>query len=259
MTSCKTVMVTSCKGGVGKSTVSAGIALALGRRGRRILLIDLDLGMRCLDLILGCEDKAIYDIADAVCDGVPLERVAVDAGKNVRFCAAPFRKNTDMDESRFRAFTDGCKESFDYIIIDTPGDIGKPFALAAAVSDAALITATHSPSSVRAAEHTGRELEKLGVKNSRLVVNCFDTSDTRRISRGQRLGLIDIIDKTYLQLIGVVPYDADFAFEQEHGRQADPKKSQNVVAAVDNIAARMDGEQIAVFNNFKKISRKKLM
>lgn len=261
MTSCKTIMVTSCKGGVGKSTVSANLAGAFAKRQKKVLLIDLDLGMRCLDLILGCENKAVYDISDAVCDGIPFDKVTVQASEGIDFCAAPYRSGVSIDAARFKMIIDGVKNSgkYDYMIIDTPGDIGEPFELAAAVCDAALIIASHAPSTIRAAEHTGRELERRGTGNVRLIVNNFDTSDTRGISSGERPGLIDIIDRTYLRLLGVIPYDAAFARLQERGLLADRAVCRNVTAAFDNIARRIEGEQVVIFERFKKISRRKLM
>lgn len=263
MESSKVIMVTSCKGGVGKSTISANLAYVLAMRGRRVLLIDLDLGMRCLDLILGLENRALYDISDVVDGGIPLESAAVcreDCG-NLRFCAAPYADDTAVNAQRFRMVIEEQREQgkYDYIIIDTPGDIGRPFSLACSVADAALIVASHGPSTIRAAEHTGRMLAEQGIENARLIINNFDTDDRRAISSGARAGVTDIIDRTYLRLIGVIPYDAKFARAQEQAQFADQRTCRNVCAAFHNIARRIEGEQIRLFDGFKKISRKKLM
>lgn len=258
----KTIMITSAKGGVGKSTVCANLGFTLARLGERVLLIDLDLGMRCLDLILALEDKALYDICDVV-RGLPASRAAVSypACERLSFIAAPTAGAERPDGEAFRAAMTAIKESgeYDFIIIDTPGDIGYPFELACAVCDAALVVASHGPSTIRAAEHTGAALRERGVTNMRLIINNYDTADSRHISRGERAGLIDIIDRTYLQLVGVIPYDAEFARAQERGELVGRGCARNVRAAFDNIARRIQGEQVSLFRSFKHISKKKLM
>lgn len=254
-------MITSCKGGVGKSTVAANLGYTMALSGKRVLLIDLDLGMRCLDLILGLEDKALYDISD-VAGGVPVSRAAIayPGCAGLHFVAAPYSPDRTVDAESFRATVNEVRDSgdYDYIIIDTPGDIGYPFALACSVADAALIVASHGPSTIRAAEHTARQLEEKGVSNMRLIINNYDTGDHKGISRGERAGVIDIIDRTYLRLLGVIPYDAAFARAQERGEPAGGRASRNVATAFSNIARRIDGEQVSLFKGFKKITRKKL-
>lgn len=256
MESGKVIMVTSCKGGVGKSTVAANLAYVLAMRGRRVLLIDLDLGMRCLDLILGLEDRALYNISDVVDGGIPLDRAVVHRAdcEGLSFCAAPYADGAAVDPVRFQTIIHQERErgAYDYIIIDTPGDIGRPFSLACSVADAALIIASHGPSTIRAAEHTGRVLAEQEVGNIRLIVNNYDTGDKRGIARGDRAGVADIIDRTYLQLIGVIPYDAAFARAQERAQLVSERTAHNVYAAFQNIACRIEGEQVRLFHKFKK-------
>ena len=259
---CRVLMITSCKGGVGKSTVAANLGHTLALSGKRVLLIDLDLGMRCLDLILGVEDQALYDISDVV-GGVPAERAVIKypGCESLHFIAAPYTTERTVDADAFKAAVCDIRDggSYDYIIVDTPGDIGYPFTLACSVADAALIVASHGPSTIRAAEHTARQLEAKGVSNMRLIINNYDIADHKGISSGERASIIDIIDRTYLRLLGVIPYDAAFARAQEHGRLAGGKDTLNVAVAFSNIGKRIDGEQVSLFKGFKKISRKKLL
>ena len=263
MSSCKVIAVSSCKGGVGKSTVAANLGLALTKRGRRVLLVDLDLGMRCLDLILGLEDRAVYDIQDVVHNGVPLKRSIVQSDQSERlyFCAAPFQAEVHFDTQRFQEAV--CKEAqalgFDYLFLDTPGDMGHPFVLACSLCEMALVVATHGPTAIRAAERTGQAAADRGVRQSLLVINNFDIRDKKHIAAGERAGVLDIIDKTYLPLLGVVPYDENFARAQEQGALVSALPGTNVAAAFDNMAARIEGQATVLFHNFKKISRKKLV
>ena len=123
----------------------------------------------------------------------------------------------------------------------------------------ALVVATHGPTAIRAAERTGQAAADRGVRQSLLVINNFDIRDKKHIAAGERAGVLDIIDKTYLPLLGVVPYDENFARVQEQGALVSALPGTNVAAAFDNMAARIEGQATVLFHNFKKISRKKLV
>lgn len=254
------IMVTSCKGGVGKSTIAANLAYTLADSGKSTLLIDLDLGNRCLDLILGLESRAIYDIHDVVMGGVPLENAGITFPGNsaLHFCAAPY-SSAQISSDAFRHTIGRARNRYDYIIIDTPGDIGEPFSLACHVSDMALIVATHGPTAIRAAGHTGAEIERRGVGNIRLIINNYDVFDKKALSKGARASVIDIIDRTSIQLIGVVPYSPELSRAQEMGKLVYSLKDGNTKRAFANIAGRITGENILLFDGFKKISRNKII
>ena len=132
------ILFTSCKGGVGKSTVCANLAMSLALRGKTVLMIDCDFGSRCLDLVAGFSDSVVYDIADAVLGRVPPEKVVVNDRRTDKlfFIAAPYNFDNRMNIFSFRrtvAAYAGCGK-YDYIFIDTPGGIGEPLAFASAVA-----------------------------------------------------------------------------------------------------------------------------
>ena len=135
------ILFTSCKGGVGKSTVCANLAMSLALRGKRVLMIDCDFGSRCLDLVAGFSDDVVYDIADAVLGRVPPERVIVPDRRTDKlfFIAAPYSFDTRMNIFSFRRTVSAYATcgKYDYIFIDTPGGIGEPLAFASAVADTA--------------------------------------------------------------------------------------------------------------------------
>ena len=144
----------------------------------------------------------------------------------------------------------------DYIIIDTPGDTGSPFRLAAAAADQALVVSTYQPASIRAAERTGILLSEEGVESRKLIINCFNADG---IEFGVQPGLLEVIDKTCIQLLGIIPYDARLAEQQAKGQDVFTLPRANAAAAFANIAKRVTGRSIPLFTGFRKIKRASLL
>ena len=143
---------------------------------------------------------------------------------------------------------------FDYILIDTPGDNGGPLRLAAAAADRALVIATHQPASIRAAERTALQLRDLCVEDRRLIINNFEFSAVRK---GLRPGVIDIIDRTCVQLIGVIPFDYRMSQLQENGELIDTLRHCDTRTAFYNIAYRIihKNAQLPLFSGFGRSDR----
>ena len=261
MSECKKIMVTSCKGGVGKSTVSANLGIRLAYDGFKTLIIDCDFGVRSLDLIMGLENEVIFDITDIMLHGIePKKAIVCDKrSENLFFCSAPYNCETELDTDVFKDTIRKIGEELelDYIIIDTPGDTGSPFKLAASASDLALIVSTYQPASIRAAERTGSLLNDLGTISKRLIVNCFNEDGFEK--KDSKPGLIEIIDKTCLQLIGIIPYDEQLSEKQANGEDVFTVKSSNAACAFANIAKRIEGKNIPLFTDFKKINRRSIL
>ncbi len=258
MSECKVILITSCKGGIGKSTVSANLAMSLAKRGKRTLLVDLDLSNRSLDLILGLEDNVVFDVSDVVNGRKALsDAVLLDARCGLLyFLAAPAFYEDKMEADAFAAFIKGAREEYECIVMDTPGSVGEAITLAAADADTAIIVASHQPTSQRAAEKTDITLEGLGVKERYLVINGFDTD---AVLSGTRPGIIEIIDKTKIQIIGVIPYSRPLAISQEDGLLSCERKKLETTAAFDNVAARLMGESIPLLSGVSGRRRRKLI
>ncbi|MEE0968695.1 MAG: P-loop NTPase [Clostridia bacterium] len=248
---CKTVIITSCKGGVGKSTVTANLAFALAKRGKKVLAVDCDFSNRSLDLIFGCEDRVIFDIGDLMTGKCDIDGAVLrdERNENLFFCAAPFEAGDFYDSDKFSAALDRANEhfGFDFILIDTPGAAGDTVELVSKNADMALIVVSHQPTAARAAERTGLMLDKIGVSDQRLVVNCFDAD---AVLCGLRTGINELIEKTHTRLCGVIPSEYELSLSQEYGKlcaESDGKNMKKISAAFDNIAARVCGVSVPLF------------
>lgn len=245
---CKTVIVTSCKGGVGKSTVTANLAFALAKRGKRVLAVDCDFSNRSLDLIFGCEDSVIYDICDVIYGRVDIERAVIrdPRSENLFFCAAPLETEESFTREQFSEVLTKAKEAFglDLILIDTPGAAGNTVELVSGDASLALIVISHQPTAARAAEKTGMMLDRLEIKDQRLIVNAFDAE---AVINGLRTGINELIDKTRTRIIGIIPQDYELSLSQEYGKlcaEVDNKNMKKIAAAFDNTAARICGASV---------------
>lgn len=241
----KVIMVASRKGGVGKTTVTANLSLSLAKLGYSTLMVDCDFGMRCLDIVCGLSDKVAYDVCDCILRGISPERAAVRDPRCDRlwFIAGPYRYTGGIDGDGFRAFLESASEalSLDYVVIDTHGGEGAELSLAAPCADLALVVSTHQEASIRAAEETARRLSEMGVKKARLVVNSYDI---RAAHKGRLPGVIELIDRTRVQLVGVIPRDDTMTERQIEGSLAAENKKSRSGRAYANLARRISGESV---------------
>ena len=258
----KTYLVTSCKGGIGKSTVTANIAMAIASLGKRVLVIDCDFSNRSLDLILGCEDSVVYDICDLVMGRVSVARAAITDPREERltYIAAPLVKRDPITSQAFRETVDVAAKEFccDYVLIDTPGASDDTLSLTAPSADAAFIVASHQPTSIRGAEKTGYLLSDLGVDEQYLIINRYDPDE---VLRGNRPGLNSLIDRTHIQLIGVIPNSPKLELAQESGKLAfEVEQDKDMAAAAfEETARRICGERIPVMSYMPEKKRRKLL
>lgn len=201
------IVVASGKGGTGKSTICVGLAVALVKQNKRVLLVDCDSGMRGLDLMLNVEQEILFDCADAVCGNCKAEE-AVYRAKNLEglyLMAAPFDSDNEISPSVFKQLIDELKVHYDYVIIDSPAGIGSGFMTAAAPADRALIVTIAEPTSLRGAVKIRRKLINLDIQNIRLVINRFDRKQFEELDCYEDLD--EVIDVSGTQLIALIPMD----------------------------------------------------
>lgn len=263
----KVYIVTSYKGGVGKTTFSANLAMSLAKRGHSVVAVDCDLESRCLDIVLGLENVTLFNVCDVIRGTCSLENALVTDMRceNLHFLSAPaFYPERHEIGSTADAFTKDAIEvfvrkltdRFEYVIFDLPARPDNLYKHLACFADTAFVISLHTAASIRAAEKTAIALNELtgygkdnltsGGLEIKLIVNGFRARD---VKNRDNIGLYDIISKTHLQLGGVIPYDAVMTRAQEKGKLACEVKSGKKLFynAVENITSRCEGHKVELF------------
>ena len=238
------VVITSGKGGVGKTTTSANLGAALASLGRSVVLVDADIGLRNLDVVMGLENRIVYDLVDVV-EGYARMRQALIRDKRFdNLCllpAAQTKDKTAVNPDQMRTLCRELREEFDFVLIDSPAGIEQGFRNAIAGADHALVVATPEVSSVRDADRIIGLLEAERMPPPRLIINRMRAAMARR---GDMMDIGDIIDILAIKLIGVVPEDEAIVVSTNRGEPAVLLQSSRAGAAYRDIARRLLGEAL---------------
>ena len=237
------IVITSGKGGTGKTALTCGVGAALARQGRRVLCLDLDVGLRNLDLVLGMTDRTALDFTDVIWRGYSLERAAVPHPEveNLHLLTAPMRWERTPDPEEMGSLLEEIRAHYDYCLIDSPAGIGPEFHLAACRADRAVVVVTTDEASIRDAQQVRDQLHRYRIPNL-LVVNRL----SRWMLRRQELTVDDIIDAVGLRLLGIVPEDRKVALYAAQGRLTGLPPRLSPMRAWDNIARRLDGKRTTI-------------
>ncbi|MGN0478352.1 MAG: P-loop NTPase [Hominenteromicrobium sp.] len=246
------IVVTSGKGGVGKSTVTLGLAAQFAANGERVLLVDCDAGLRSLDRMTGTEESLVFDSSDVVAGRcAPAEAIyPCGAMPGVSLMPAPANGEDLVPEAVMRRLVPMLKRYFDRVLLDSPAGVGRGFRAAAAAADSALIVCSPDPVCIRDASIVRRLLLELGVSGQRLMINRFSAAYFRSMSSDAQRGegrsesgvcrdLDDVIDQSGIRLIGVVPEDREMAAAFQCGRL--PAADTPGMTALSRVAARLNG------------------
>jgi len=240
------IVITSGKGGVGKTTTTANVGSALAMRGKKVALVDTDIGLRNLDVVMGLENRIVYDIVDVVEEKCKLRQALI---KDKRFTdlfllpAAQTRDKNAINEKQMKDLTAKLKEEFDYILIDCPAGIEQGFKNAIAGADRAIVVTNAEISSIRDADRIIGLLEASDIKNPELVINRLRPE---MVKRGEMMDVEDILDLLSVELLGVVPEDENIITQTNKGEPAVENKKAPSGKAYIEIARRLLGENVEV-------------
>ena len=236
------IAVTSGKGGTGKTSITGAVAASLAIMGRSVLTIDMDIGLRNLDITLGLNDRALMDFADVALGRCPLHRAAVvhPEVKNLSLLTAPMRLPASLTAEQVGTLLKTARESYDYVLIDSPAGLGAGFRLATAAADRVLVVATNDASSLRDAQRTVGELEH--IRTIHLVMNRIQPKLLKRL----RTTIDDAMNTAGLPLIGVVPEDSRVMLCANTGQPLASELRHGAVQACWNIALRLEGYSVPV-------------
>lgn len=242
----KVLVVTSGKGGVGKTTTTANIGTGLAKLGRKVVLLDADIGLRNLDLVMGLENRIVYDLVDVTEGRCKIRQALI---KDKRFenlfllPAAQTREKDSVNEDQMRAVCDELRKDFDYIIVDCPAGIEQGFRNAVAGADEALIVTTPEVSAVRDADRIVGKLEASELYKPRLIINRVRTD---MVKRGDMMNIDDVIEILAIKLIGVVPDDETIIVSTNKGEPAVLDAGSRAGESYRNIVRRIEGEDVPI-------------
>jgi len=240
----KVVTVTSGKGGVGKTTATANIAVALASHGSKVVCIDADIGLRNLDVILGLENRIVYDVVDVV-EGRCRLRQAMIRDKRLPelylIPAAQTRDKTAISPSDMVRLADELRNDLDWILIDSPAGIERGFRNSIAPADIVVVVTNPEVSAVRDADRIIGLIEAEEKGPAKLIINRVKPEMVRR---GEMLAIDDVLELLAVDLIGIVPEDESVLTAGNRGMPVAMNSSNGAGQAFHNIAKRLNGEQV---------------
>lgn len=242
------IVITSGKGGVGKTTTTANIGTALASLGKRVVVIDGDTGLRNLDVLLGLENRIVYTIIDVIEGRCRLKQGLIKDKRFQNLCLLPTAQTKDKDDisaEEMLKIVNELKEQFDYVLIDSPAGIEQGFENAVIGADRAVIVVNPEITSVRDADRVIGKLDAKGLEDHGVIINRLNYEMTQR---GDMLDIPDIIETLSVELLGVVPDDKNITISTNKGEPIVLDEKARSGQAFKNIAKRIMGEEIPIMD-----------
>lgn len=240
----RVIVVTSGKGGVGKTTSTANIAVALAKAGKKVVAVDADIGLRNLDVVMGLENRVVFNFIDVIEKNCRLNQALVRDKRVENLFLLPAAQTRTKDAVTPEQMTELCgqlRPDFDFILLDCPAGIEGGFKNAAAGADEALVVTTPEVPSVRDADRIIGMLESMGKSPIRLIINRFRAN---MVQDGDMLAREDILDILSINLIGIVPEDDGVIKSSNRGEPLTFGQNSPAAQAYANIAERLQGRDV---------------
>jgi len=244
----KVIVVTSGKGGVGKTTTTANVGAGLAALGHKVVLVDADIGLRNLDVVLGLENRIVYDIVD-VTSGHCRLRQAIIKDKRLPglhlLPAAQTKDKTAVSPEQMQELCGELKKEYEYVIIDCPAGIEQGFKNAIAGAERAIVVTTPEVSAVRDADRIIGLLESSGLSSPELIINRLRIN---MVKAGDMMSIDDILEILAIDLLGVVPDDDEVVISTNKGEPVVLNEKSLSGKAYRNISRRIKGEKVPFLN-----------
>jgi septum site-determining protein MinD len=240
------ITVTSGKGGVGKTTVTANLAAALAIIGKKVVAIDADIGLRNLDVVMGLENRIVYDLVDVVEGRCKLRQAMIKDKRQEELYLIPAAQTRDkmaVSPSDMVLVCDQLREDLDYIIIDSPAGIERGFRNAIAPADQVIVVTNPEVSAVRDADRIVGLLEAEEKGSGKLVINRLKS---QMVARGDMLSVEDVLDILAIPLLGIIPEDEKILVASNQGLPIAMHgvNGSSAGQAFRNVARRLEGEEV---------------
>lgn len=242
------IVITSGKGGVGKTTTSANIGTGLAMLGYSVVVLDADIGLRNLDVVLGLENRIVYDIVDVVEGNCRLKQALIKDKRHEKLYLLPAAQTRDksaVTPEQMLTLLQELKQQHDYIIIDSPAGIEQGFQYSVAGADKAIIVTTPEISAVRDADRVIGLLESKEIYNPKLLINRIRPD---MVKRGDMMNMEDIVDILAIDLLGVIPDDESIVISTNKGEPVVADGTSLASRAYKNIVDRITGKEVELLN-----------
>jgi septum site-determining protein MinD len=241
----KVIVITSGKGGVGKTTTTANLGTGLAAAGKKVCLVDTDIGLRNLDVVLGLENRIVYDLLDVVEGKCRLRQALIkdkQFGENlVLLPAAQTREKDAVSPEQMLKLMEQLRRVYDFVLLDSPAGIEHGFKNAIAGADAAIVVTTPEISAVRDADRIIGLLEAAELYDPKLIINRVRPEMVRK---GDMMSIDDIDDILAISILGVIPDDQDIIVSTNKGETVVLDKRSRPGQAYRNIVRRMLGDEV---------------
>lgn len=241
------IVITSGKGGVGKTTATANIGTGLARLNKKVVMVDTDIGLRNLDVVMGLENRIIYNLVDVI-EGNCRRKQALIRDKRYSnlylLPSAQTRDKSAVTPEQMKKLTDDLREYFDYILLDCPAGIEQGFRNAIAGADRAIVVTTPEVSAIRDADRIIGLLESAGLRRPELLINRLRID---MIRRGDMMSVDDVVEILGVNLLGAVPDDESVVISTNQGEPLAGEESRSGQAFL-NISRRITGEAVPLMD-----------